>query len=169
MLKLPAAGSWRCKTLEGASFEYFEAPPNSRSWQSRAARAMGITLAGLDILPTEDGYIILEVNPIPACLNIFGRERHQQTLQTASSTGWRSTPAEQQRGRRAGDPGGRGAQVRHRVARSEREAGHRDGAAAWVEHSHSPQASANVGDREHVISLGPHLAGESTGTIPACG
>ncbi|MEV1240107.1 ATP-grasp domain-containing protein [Nonomuraea sp. NPDC049750] len=80
MLKLPAAGSWRCKTLEGASFEYFEAPPELQELAVRAARVMGITLAGLDILPTEDGYIILEVNPIPGFLNIFGPERHQQTL-----------------------------------------------------------------------------------------
>ncbi|MFI6603420.1 RimK family alpha-L-glutamate ligase [Nonomuraea sp. NPDC050536] len=80
MLKLPAAGSWRCKTLEGASFESFDAPPELMELALRASRVMGITLAGLDVLPTADGYMILEVNPIPGFLNIFGAERHKQTL-----------------------------------------------------------------------------------------
>ncbi len=64
MLKLPAAGSWRCKTLEGASFERFDPPADLMELAFRATRAMGLTLAGLDILPTKDGYVILEVNPI---------------------------------------------------------------------------------------------------------
>jgi len=40
----------------------------------RAARAMGMTLAGLDILPTRDGYVVLEVNPVAGFLNIFGED-----------------------------------------------------------------------------------------------
>jgi ribosomal protein S6--L-glutamate ligase len=81
MLKLPAAGSWRCKTLEGASFERLDAPADLLDLAVRATREMGMTLSGVDILPDgEGGYVILEVNPIPGFLNIFGKKAHQQTL-----------------------------------------------------------------------------------------
>ncbi len=72
MLKLPAYGSWRVKTLEGATFERLDTPPELADLALRAARAMGMTLAGLDILPTRDGYVVLEVNPVAGFLNIFG-------------------------------------------------------------------------------------------------
>jgi len=72
MLKLPADGSWRVKTLEGASFERLDTPPELAELALRATRAMGMTLAGLDILPTPDGYVVLEVNPVAGFLNIFG-------------------------------------------------------------------------------------------------
>ncbi len=80
MLKLPAAGSWRCKTLEGASFERLDAPDDLVDLSVRATRLMGMTLSGLDVLPDGDGYRILEVNPVPGFLKIFGPERHQETL-----------------------------------------------------------------------------------------
>ncbi|BCJ27222.1 ATP-grasp domain-containing protein [Actinocatenispora sera] len=72
MLKLPAAGSWRCKTLEGASWERFDAPDDLIDLAVRATRHQGLTWAGLDILPTADGYRILEVNTVPGFLTIFG-------------------------------------------------------------------------------------------------
>ena len=80
MMKLPAKGSWRCKTLEGASFERFDAPQELVDLSFRATRLMGLTLAGLDILPTPDGYVILEVNPVPGFLGILGREQHRRVL-----------------------------------------------------------------------------------------
>jgi ribosomal protein S6--L-glutamate ligase len=80
MLKLPAHGVWRVKTLEGASFERLEAPPELADLALRAARAMGMTLAGLDILPTPDGYVVLEVNPVAGFLNIFGEEPRQEVF-----------------------------------------------------------------------------------------
>lgn len=72
MLKLPAAGAWRVKTLEGASFERVDPPDDLVDLALRATRAMGMTLAGLDILPTADGWVILEVNPVAGFLSIFG-------------------------------------------------------------------------------------------------
>lgn len=80
VLKLPAPGSWRCKTLDGASFERFDAPAELIDISLRATRALGLTLAGLDILPTADGYVILEVNPVPGFLGIFGAAQHRQVL-----------------------------------------------------------------------------------------
>ncbi|GAA3516499.1 ATP-grasp domain-containing protein [Actinocatenispora rupis] len=72
MLKLPPADTWRCKTTQGASFERFDAPDDLIDLAVRAARHMGATYAGLDILPTSDGYTILEVNPVPGFLGMFG-------------------------------------------------------------------------------------------------
>ncbi|GAA2109387.1 ATP-grasp domain-containing protein [Streptomyces synnematoformans] len=80
MLKLPAAGSWRCKTLEGSSFERFDAPDELIELSVAATRAMGLTLSGLDVLPTPDGYVILEVNAVPGFLSLLGREQHRQVL-----------------------------------------------------------------------------------------
>ena len=80
MLKLPAYGAWRVKTLEGASFERLAAPPELADLALRAARAMGLTLAGLDILPTAGGYVILEVNPVAGFLNIFGEDPRQEVF-----------------------------------------------------------------------------------------
>jgi ribosomal protein S6--L-glutamate ligase len=80
MLKLPAYGSWRVKTLEGASFERLRTPPELADLALRAARAMGMTLAGLDILPTAGGYVILEVNPVAGFLNIFGEGPRQEVF-----------------------------------------------------------------------------------------
>jgi ribosomal protein S6--L-glutamate ligase len=78
MLKLPGWGAWRVKTLEGASFERLQAPPELAELALAATRAMGMTLAGLDILPTTDGYVVLEVNPVAGFLNIFGEGPRQE-------------------------------------------------------------------------------------------
>ena len=80
MLKLPPVGTWRCKVTEDASFERFDAPDELIDLAVRATRQMGITLAGLDILPTPDGYRILEVNPVAGGLSIFGTRVHQEVL-----------------------------------------------------------------------------------------
>lgn len=81
MLKLPAAGSWRCKTLEGASFERYDPPDELVDLALRATRAMDMTLAGLDILPTADGgWTVLEVNPVAGFLDIFGQGPRRDTM-----------------------------------------------------------------------------------------
>ncbi|WP_367123545.1 RimK family alpha-L-glutamate ligase [Streptomyces phytohabitans] len=80
ILKLPRPGSWRCKTLEGATFERLDAPDELVDLAVRATRALGLTLAGLDILPHAGGYQILEVNEVPGFLSILGRAQHRQVL-----------------------------------------------------------------------------------------
>ncbi len=80
ILKLPAPGNWQCRTTMGATFERLDAPDDLIDIAVRATRAMGLTLAGLDILPAPDGYVILEVNPVPGFLDILGRTQHRQAL-----------------------------------------------------------------------------------------
>jgi ribosomal protein S6--L-glutamate ligase len=80
MFKLPPLGAWRCKTLQGATFERLDAPTELAEMAFRAARLMGLTLAGVDALPTADGFVILEVNPIPGWLDMLGEQARQETL-----------------------------------------------------------------------------------------
>jgi ribosomal protein S6--L-glutamate ligase len=77
--KLPPVGVWKCKTLEGATFERVTPSPELADLAFRATRAMGMTLSGVDALPTADGYVILEVNPVPALLDMFGESFRQET------------------------------------------------------------------------------------------
>lgn len=79
-LKIPPVGVWRCKSRQGATYERVDAPAELEELAFRAVRQMGLTLAGVDALPTEDGYVILEVNPVPGSLSIFGGEACQDTL-----------------------------------------------------------------------------------------
>lgn len=80
ILKLPLPGTWRCKTMEGASFERFDAPDDLLDLSVRATRALGLTLAGIDILPHDGGYLILEVNEVPGFLSIMGSVEHRKIL-----------------------------------------------------------------------------------------
>ena len=56
---------------------------DAAAWRDRLGATLlptGMTLAGLDILPTPDGYVILEVNPVAGFLNIFGEGPRQETF-----------------------------------------------------------------------------------------
>lgn len=83
LLKLPPLGQWRHRVSEGASYERIEPPSELRDIALRAARAMGITLASLDVLPTETGYVVLEINCIPGFLHMYGAETHRAILDGA--------------------------------------------------------------------------------------
>lgn len=80
IFKLPPVGMWRCNTHAGAIYERIEAPGDLRDLAFRAVRLMGLTLAGIDALPTDDGWVILEVNPVPGGLSIFGEQAQRETL-----------------------------------------------------------------------------------------
>ncbi|MBV9446696.1 MAG: hypothetical protein JO345_12485 [Streptosporangiaceae bacterium] len=80
MFKLPPVGMWRCNTHAGATFERVDAPAELEDLAFRAVRLMDLTLAGVDAIPTGDGYVILEVNPVPGGLGAFGEQARQETL-----------------------------------------------------------------------------------------
>jgi ribosomal protein S6--L-glutamate ligase len=80
MFKLPPVGMWRCNTHAGATFERVDTPAELEDLAFRAARLMDLTLAGVDAIPTDDGYVILEVNPVPGGLGAFGEQARQETL-----------------------------------------------------------------------------------------
>jgi ribosomal protein S6--L-glutamate ligase len=79
-LKLPGPGEWKMRGSTGSSFEPIDPSDELRDLALRATRTIGLTLSGLDILPTETGYVILEVNCTPGFLNSLGDEIHRITM-----------------------------------------------------------------------------------------
>ncbi len=55
-------GEWRTNAALGARVEPTDPPPLARSLAVAAVNAIGADLAGVDLLPTRGGWIILEVN-----------------------------------------------------------------------------------------------------------
>ena len=57
-----AAGEWRTNVSVGGHLERAEPPPEAIAEAERAARALAIDLAGVDLLPWDGGWVVLEVN-----------------------------------------------------------------------------------------------------------
>lgn len=79
-LKLPPVGVWRCNTHAGSTYERVDGPPELVELSLRAARLMNLTLAGLDVLPAGDGYVILDVNSVPGGLHLHGAQAQTETV-----------------------------------------------------------------------------------------
>ena len=61
-----ATGDWRLNLARGARAEPFAAPPGWVELARRAAMAVGTIVAGVDLLPTpEGGVVVVEVNGVP--------------------------------------------------------------------------------------------------------
>ncbi|MFE0023938.1 RimK family alpha-L-glutamate ligase [Amycolatopsis sp. NPDC059021] len=65
MNRVPHASSWKANAKQGATANMVTPPPELVEISRRAARVMGVTMAGLDFLPTPDGYRIIEFNNCP--------------------------------------------------------------------------------------------------------
>ena len=57
-----APGEWRTNVSLGARVEPVQAPPLARTLALAAIRAVRLDLAGVDLLPTRHGFVVLEVN-----------------------------------------------------------------------------------------------------------
>jgi RimK family alpha-L-glutamate ligase len=55
-------GEWRTNAALGANVEPADASPLAQKLAVAAARAVGADLAGVDLLPTGNGFVVLEVN-----------------------------------------------------------------------------------------------------------
>jgi [lysine-biosynthesis-protein LysW]--L-2-aminoadipate ligase len=60
--RVAAPGEWRTNVALGGTVEPTEAPPLARTLALEAVRAVGADLAGVDLLPTRNGFLVLEVN-----------------------------------------------------------------------------------------------------------
>jgi [lysine-biosynthesis-protein LysW]--L-2-aminoadipate ligase len=56
------AGEWRTNVALGARVEATEPPPLARALALSAAAALGADLVGVDLLPTDTGFLVVEVN-----------------------------------------------------------------------------------------------------------
>jgi glutathione synthase/RimK-type ligase-like ATP-grasp enzyme len=57
-----APGEWRTNVALGGDTEPAEPPPLARALALSAAAALGADLVGVDLLPTENGFLVVEVN-----------------------------------------------------------------------------------------------------------
>jgi [lysine-biosynthesis-protein LysW]--L-2-aminoadipate ligase len=60
--RIAAPGDWRTNVALGGTVEPAEAPPLARTLAVGAVEAVGADLAGVDLLPTRNGFLVLEVN-----------------------------------------------------------------------------------------------------------
>jgi ribosomal protein S6--L-glutamate ligase len=75
--RVPAASNWKSNVNMGATARTITADPELVDISKRAAAAMGVTVAGLDFLPTADGYRIIEFNNTPCwCFADEAERRH---------------------------------------------------------------------------------------------
>lgn len=60
--RVAAPGEWRTNVALGGHRESVVPPPEARALAVAAARAVGAGFVGVDLLPTEDGWVVLELN-----------------------------------------------------------------------------------------------------------
>jgi len=65
MLRRGAPGEFRANIHRGGTAEKIKLTPEERSTAVRAARAMGLNIAGVDILRSNHGPVVIEVNSSP--------------------------------------------------------------------------------------------------------
>jgi ribosomal protein S6--L-glutamate ligase len=75
MLRKGAAGEFRSNLHRGGSAETVKLTPEERSTAVRAAKAMGLRMAGVDILRSNHGALVMEVNSSPGLEGIEATTR----------------------------------------------------------------------------------------------
>ncbi|MFP4193091.1 MAG: RimK family alpha-L-glutamate ligase, partial [Candidatus Hydrogenedentota bacterium] len=65
MKRVGAAGEFRANLHRGGRAEKIKLTPEERSTAVRAAKAMGLNIAGVDILRSNHGPVVIEVNSSP--------------------------------------------------------------------------------------------------------
>lgn len=84
MRRMAAAGEWKTNISLGGRPEPADPPAAVVDLARRAAASVGTVIAGIDLLPTADGFVVLEVNGVPAW----------RGLQTVAATDLSATVAE---------------------------------------------------------------------------
>ncbi len=72
MKRTGAPGDFRSNLHRGGSAEAIKLTPKERATAVRAAKAMGLGIAGVDMLPSAEGPMVLEVNSSPGLEGIEG-------------------------------------------------------------------------------------------------
>jgi ribosomal protein S6--L-glutamate ligase len=64
--RIPQGHGWKSNVAQGARAEIVATPPAELAEMAlRASRAMGITIAGVDVMPLRDGHVVVEINDGP--------------------------------------------------------------------------------------------------------
>jgi glutathione synthase/RimK-type ligase-like ATP-grasp enzyme len=77
--RVPAVSGWKANVNMGAMARTVSADPELVDISKKAAAAMGVTVAGLDFLPTDGGYRIVEFNNTP-CWCFAGEAERRQVV-----------------------------------------------------------------------------------------
>lgn len=72
MMRHPAPGEFRSNLHRGGTAEKVKLTPEERSTAVRAAKAMGLRVAGVDMMRSNHGAVVLEVNSSPGLEGIEG-------------------------------------------------------------------------------------------------
>jgi ribosomal protein S6--L-glutamate ligase len=72
MNRIPAASGWKANVKSGATSRVLEPDPELVKISKLATQVMGLTIAGLDFLPTPDGHRIIEFNTCPGWSSVRG-------------------------------------------------------------------------------------------------
>ena len=72
MKRTGAPGDFRSNLHRGGTAEAIKLTPKERATAVRAAKTMGLGVAGVDMLPSDDGPMVLEVNSSPGLEGIEG-------------------------------------------------------------------------------------------------
>ncbi|WP_328383846.1 RimK family alpha-L-glutamate ligase [Streptomyces sp. NBC_00400] len=78
--RIPQGDQWRANVNQGAQTEIVEPPAELVPIAVKAAQAMGLTVAGVDFLPTPDGYRVLEVNNCPGGFFLLEPEERMKPI-----------------------------------------------------------------------------------------
>ena len=86
-VRVAAAGEWRTNISLGGRLESADPPPEAVAEAERAARAVSIDLAGVDLLPWEGGWVVLELNgaaDFDERYSLGGRDVHAEIARALS-------------------------------------------------------------------------------------
>ena len=72
--RVAAPGEWRTNAARGGTVGPWEAPLLARRLAAAAVEAVGADLAGVDLLPTQNGFVVLEVNGAVDFRPLYGLE-----------------------------------------------------------------------------------------------
>jgi ribosomal protein S6--L-glutamate ligase len=78
--RIPKGDEWRANVGLGGSAEELQPTDEMVNLALRGARAMGVTMAGVDLMPTDQGLVMFEVNNVPGGLYLFGPDRQEQVM-----------------------------------------------------------------------------------------
>jgi RimK family alpha-L-glutamate ligase len=85
--RLAAPGEWRTNVSLGGTPRETEAPSLARALGVAAAAAIGADLVGVDLLPTADGYTVLELNGAVDFNDGYARPGHDIFVDAAGALG----------------------------------------------------------------------------------
>lgn len=79
--RIPQNGGWRSNYAQGARIEAVDPPADLVDIAVRASHLMGVSVAGVDLLLTTDGFRLMEVNTVPGGLYLLGEDAQRHVME----------------------------------------------------------------------------------------